>query len=138
MKKIIATLLVCSVIGFTANAQEQKTDASMPKMTKEQHEAMKHQRDAELNEAMTAAGLTDAQKVDTKEALEVANKAKNELRKDATLTDEQKKEKKKVIDEEQKIKLIKIMGDDKFKKFKEAQKKDRDMKEKPTQPKAEN
>ena len=95
MKKIIATLLVCSVIGFTANAQEQKKDASMPQMTKEQKEAMKHQREAEMNDAMTAAGLTDAQKAESKEAFEAANKAKNELKKDATLTDAQKLEKKK-------------------------------------------
>ena len=129
MKKIIATLLVCSVIGFTANAQEQKKDASMPQMTKEQKEAMKHQREAEMNDAMTAAGLTDAQKAESKEAFEAANKAKNELKKDATLTDAQKLEKKKAIDEEQKTKLIKIMGEDKLKKFKDFQKKAKELKE---------
>ena len=136
MKKIIATLLVCSIIGFTANAQVQKSEHQMPQMTKEQKEAMKQQREVELADAMNAAGLTDAQKADTKEALESANKAKNELKKDVTLTDAQKQEKKKVIDEEQKAKLSKIMGDDKLKKFKDFQKKAREAKEKAAPAKA--
>ncbi len=138
MKRIIVTLLVCSVLGFTANAQEQKKENSMPQMTKEQKEAFKHQREAELNDAMAAAGLTDAQKAETKEAFEAANKAKNELRKDAALTDAQKMEKKKAIDEEQKTKLLKIMGADNLKKFKDFQKKAREAKEKAAPVKAEN
>ena len=129
MKKIIASLLVCSVFAFSANAQEQKKENPMPQMTKEQKEAAKQQREVELVGAMDAAGLTAAQKAETREALEAANKAKNDMKKDPTLTDAQKLEKKKIIEDEQKAKMLKIMGADNLKKFKDFQKKSRELKE---------
>ena len=141
MKKMIFTVLVCSAIGFTASAQEQNEKVAPPMaqnqmMTKEQREAMKQKREAEMNEAFNAAELTDAQKSDSREAMEMANKSKRELRNDASLSDDQKKEKMKAIDEEQKAKLAKIMGEEKFKKFREYQKKAKEsmMKNAPARP----
>jgi len=141
MKKMIATVLVCSSIGFTASAQEQKTEVAPPMaqnqmMSKEQREAMKQKREAEMNEAFNAAELTDAQKADSKEVMEMANRSKRDLRRDASLTEDQKKEKMKAIDEDQKAKLMKIMGEEKFRKYREFQKKAREaqMKNTPARP----
>ena len=147
MKKIIATLLVCGTISIAATAQEAQTTAQQPQtpeqgqrphMTKEQREAMKHQREADLMDAMNSVQLTDDQKAKAKEAIETAGKQKNELRKDASLTEDQKKEMRKPIDAKLKTSLISIMGEDKYKKFKEFQKKTEEARKNTEMPKAEN
>ncbi len=134
MKKILVTILAISAIGFAANAQQPTTPAAppqgapaaRPKMSKEQREEMKKQREEELAKAMTAAGLTDAQKADTKAAIDSLDMKKKEMRKEGTFSEDQKK----MMEKEHKEKLIKVMGEEKYKKFREAQKAAKEAREK--------
>ena len=143
MKKIIATFLVCGSISMAVNAQDQNPSTTMsgqgqrPQFTKEQREAMKQQKETDLLEAMNFAQLTNDEKAKAKDAIEVVNKKKGELRRDATLTDDQKKETKKKLDAELKSSLMAAIGEAKYKKFKEFQKTTDDARRKSNTPRPE-
>ena len=135
MKKILVTVLAISAFSFATNAQQPTTPvappqgapaAAQPKLSKEQKEEMKKQKEEDLANALTAAGLTDAQKAETKAAIDDLDMKKKELRKAGTLSDELKKS----MEKDLKEKLIKVMGEEKFKKFREAQKAAKEAREK--------
>ena len=138
MKKILVTMLAFGAISLTANAQQptppanppQANQPAKPRLSKEQREEMKKQREVDLANAMTAAQLTDAQKADTKAALDSMNQKMKEMRKEGIDSKDELKEQRKLMEKELKEKLIKIMGEEKYKKFKEAQKAAKEAREK--------
>lgn len=123
MKKTILVLLVTGLLAVGANAQDAPTAPKPgqnppPAMSKEQ---MKERREM-MMKTMKDIGATDEQIQKCKDAMEDSKKKNDELKKDASLTDDAKKAKRKEIMTEQEAKIKEILGDEKAKKLKEAMK----------------
>ena len=126
MKKIIVSLVMCTSLAFAANAQvpEASTIQSTPKkqFSKEEKLAFKEKKKAEEMEALNAVGLDDKQKANSLELLQTIQSQKMKIRKDETLNDDQKKEQIKSMEKDWHERLKQVMGEEKYKKFRETQK----------------
>jgi len=122
MKKTILVLLVSGLFAIGANAQDvpapPKPGQNPPAMSKEK---MQERREMMLK-TFKDAGATDEQIQKYKDLLEDSKKKNDEIKKDASLTDDEKKAKRKEVMTAQEAKVKEILGDDKFKKYKDAMK----------------
>jgi len=125
MKKILLALIITGAFTTVANAQEkEKTKPPMAAaLSKEEKAQAKLKMEADLNAAFKEAGLTDDEIKLTKAAMEENRQKRNDIKKDATLSEEDKTKKTQEIKDAEKAKLTEIMGAAKYKAFKEAQKK---------------
>ena len=126
MKKIVLTAFTIAAFTFAANAQEAKTaQTANPEKTisKEEKEKMKANKEAEIDAAVKAAGLTDEQARKVKDVLKDAGIKANELKKNNALTEEQKTARKEEINTQKNNSLKEVMGADKFKAWTEIRKK---------------
>jgi hypothetical protein len=119
MKKLL--LLVCTMFLFAAvsNAQE----AEVKKPTKEEKQKMKQKQDEELAAAFKEAGLSDEQITKVKAVMDEANTKSKEVKADAALTEDERKTKLDAIKEEKNAKIKEIMGEEKYRAFNAAKKK---------------
>lgn len=123
MKKILAICILLAALSINANAQQ---TTEKPQMSKEEKVKMREKQEQDLQAAFKEIGLTDEQIKQCKEIIVDANKKTSEVRKDATLTDEQKETKRKEINTEKNNKLKEVMGEEKFKQFNSIRKKQKD------------
>jgi|GEM_PF-3320369 len=123
MKKILCMFLVMGTLVLTVKAQDEKMpERPKGKMGREKMEKMKEHRDSVLTQQLKAAGATDEQIAKAKEANEVTGKQLMDLRKDESLSEDDKKDKRKALMQQQADKMKEILGEEKFKKFKELKK----------------
>lgn len=125
MKKVLVMLLCAGVFTIAANAQQTATaDAvAKPQMSKEERAKQKQKQDEEIAAAYKEVGLSDEQIKQIKEVNAEAGKKSNEVRKDASLSDDAKAVKLKEISTEKNDKIKEIMGKEKYKQFSEIRKK---------------
>ena len=120
MKKIIFTFF--ALMTFTlVHAQTDSTKASR-ELTKEEKAALKAKQEADVMEAYKEAGLSDEQIARCKEAVQSANAKSNELKKKSELTEDEKAAAKKIISDEKNATLKSIMGEDAYRKYNAARK----------------
>ena len=126
MKKIFVSLVVAVSLFGTVQAQTAKatSDAATDKkvMSKEEKEAAKAKKEADLAEAFTKAGLSSADQVKARAVLDESNEKAKPVKADASLGDDAKKEKLGEIYKERNEQLKVIMGEAKYKIFKATQK----------------
>ncbi len=126
MKKTILVLLTSGLFAIAANAQDipapPKPGTPPPMMSKEDRAKRKAEREAAITKNLSDIGATDDQVKQVKDAMEDARKKHEDLKKDATLSDDDKKAKGKELMEAQQAKMKEILGEEKFKKFRESQK----------------
>lgn len=119
MKHLIATLFVVFLSCTTVVAQEQT-------MSKEEKEAAKVKKEADLKAAFTAANFTAADEVLVKTSY--ANRSANskKLKADTSLSDDDRKAKAKEFSASEEAILKEKLGETKYKAFKDVQKAQRD------------
>jgi len=120
MKKLLLTALFAGTLAFISFAQD--TQDKKP-TTKDEKAAMKAKREQDLTNALTQTGLTAEQQTKVREVLSDADQKSKDLKKDATLTEDQKVAKKEELNDAKNEKLKTIMGADKFKVWKSIKKK---------------
>ena len=116
MATLLATAIFSTTQAQTAMSPTTKT------MTKEEKHAAKAKKEADLIEAFTKAGLSNDEQLKVKAAFEASNEKTKSLKGDATITEDDKKMKVDVINKERNENLKTIMGEAKYKVFKETQK----------------
>ena len=131
MKKVFLSLFVLA-IGITSNAQKLATKEAQiapqapvmaqPKMSKEQKDAMKAKKEAELAEAFKKAELTDEQQKNARNVLDSYNEKSKAIKADAAMSADERKAKIDEISKEKNEKLKEVMGEAKNKIFKQVQK----------------
>jgi len=131
MKKVFLSLFVLA-IGLTSNAQKSATKEAQitpqapvmaqPKMSKEQKDAMKAKKEAELAEAFKKAELTDEQQKNARSVLDAFNEKSKAIKADAAMSADDRKAKLDEINKEKNEKLKEVMGEAKNKIFKQVQK----------------
>jgi len=122
MKKLLTIVFAMFVLVAFSNAQT--TEAKAP--TKEEKQKMKEKQEADLAAAFKETGLTDEQVQQVKAVMDATNQKNKELRMDATLSDDDKKNKMKVNNDEKNLKIRFIMGDEKYNKFTDIRKKQKE------------
>jgi len=125
MKKYLCFLLVMIAMSNVSIAQTDSM-AKKPELTKEEKAAMKAKQEADVLAAYKEAGLSDEQIAKCKDAVTEANKKSNEVKKNDALSDEQKTAAKKVISDEKNATLKAIMGEDAYRKYNAARKKQKE------------
>jgi hypothetical protein len=125
MKKVFVTLLCVGAFTIAANAQQTATSeaTAKPQMSKEEKAKQKQKQDEEIAAAYKEVGLSEDQIKQIKEVNMEAGKKSNEVRKDASLTEEARAAKLKEISTEKNAKIKGIMGNEKYKQFSEIRKK---------------
>ena len=127
MKKVL--LIAIAAIGFStfSNAQQIPAGAeSRQPLTKEEREMRKIKTEADLVASFKEVGLDEGQQKAMREAMQNASAKSMELRKDATLDEESKKAKQKELNEARNAEFKKIMGDEKYSKWEEIRKAQRE------------
>lgn len=120
MKKLLS--IVClGCIATLATAQEAKKEirpASIEQqpISKEQREAMKAKKEADLTEAFKRAEITEEQQKKAREIMADAAAKNKELR-NSNVSEEEKMAKKKVNDETKNTQLKELFGEAKYKVF---------------------
>lgn len=131
MKKLFVTALTIAAMTTFSQAQELKSDAPQSavkkEMTKAEKDAMKAKKEADLVEAFKRADLTEEQQKKAREAMEEASLKNKEVKADSKLSEEAKQAKTKENNDAKNEKLKEIMGDMKYKAFKQAQKAQKEM-----------
>ena len=125
---MIAVLMTTGLFVVAVNAQDAPPPprpGNPPAMSKEDHEKMKQKRDEEQEKALKTIGASDDQIKKAKDVFEEFGKKQRDLRKDATLSEEDRKSKGKELRDQQEVKLKEILGDEKLSKFKESRKQQR-------------
>jgi hypothetical protein len=123
MKHLLTTLFaVC--LSYSAAFSQEKTDKAPQEktMTKEEKEAAKAKKEADLQDAFKTAGLTADEQQKTKTILEETATLNKTIKADATLSDDQKTEKAKENNKVRDTKLKELLGEAKYKALKDAQK----------------
>lgn len=125
MKKLFITACMAVALTTTVNAQEaiKPAEAPKPQLSKEERAKQKQKAEDDLNAAFKEAGVTDDEVKQAKVIMEEARAKRAEIKKSTTFTEEEKITKSKESNNEEKEKLIKLLGADKYKAFKEVQKK---------------
>jgi len=103
MKKIIVTLIACSLIGIAAQSQTQKAGAPAQPSTKVQ--VIK-----DLNSALDATNLNAQQKSNCKEYLLWAKRKKQSINSDANLSTTDKAAKIAEVESNLNVRLAKMMS----------------------------
>ncbi len=116
MKKILFTVASVFIIAVSVNAQTDvaKTNKSTEKQAKQQ---MKQKQDEEIEKALKDAGIAEDKATQFKETMKLYGTKSSEVRKDASLTEDQQKEKLKALNKEKNARLSDIAGADKYKEF---------------------
>ncbi len=116
MKKILFTVASVFIIAVSTNAQTDvaTTNKAANKQAKEQ---VKQKQNEEVEKALKDAGIPEDKAAQFKETMKLYATKSSEVRKDASLTDEQRKEKIKALNQEKNAKLSEIAGADKYKEF---------------------
>ncbi len=129
MKKTIlsAVLLLTITTSFSQSVDTtSKSAAPKKELSKEEKAAMKAKQEAELNEALTQAGLTDEQIAKVKTTLSDAGKRSTELKNNSSMSDADKTAAKNKINDEKNAALKEIMGEEKYKKYSAIRKKQKE------------
>ncbi len=117
MKKILCTVASVFIIAVSVNAQTAdvaKTNKATEKQAKQQ---LKQKQNEELDKALKDAGIAEDKAAQFKETTKLYGTKSTEIRKDASLTEDQRKEKLKALTQEKNAKLSEIVGSDKYKEF---------------------
>lgn len=123
MKKLLLAAFITVGAFTTANAQnDAKFGTAAKTTTKEEKEAAKAKKEADLAEAFTKAGLTADEQAKSRTILTESNEQTKPVKADASLSEDAKKEKLEAIYKERNDKLKAAMGDAKYKVFKATQK----------------
>ena len=102
MKKIIITIVVFTFIGFTTQAQTQKSAAAQP--------STKVQVIKDLNSALDATSLNAGQKSNCKELLNWASRRKLAIKSDNSLSASEKSAKLAEVESNVNVRLAKMMS----------------------------
>jgi len=124
MKHLLTTLFAVCLSFTAAVAQEKKSD-NVPQektMSKEEKAAAKAKKEADLQEAFKAAGLTADEKQKFRTIQDESAAFAKTVKADSSLSDDQKAEKAKEIYATRNTKLKELIGDDKYKIVKDIQK----------------
>ncbi len=126
MKKIFVSLLVSISLFATTQAQTATANADGTSagktLSKEEKEAAKTKKEADLVDAFTKAGLSADEQKKVRAVLDESNEKTKPIKADASLSDDAKKEKLDAIYKERNEQLKTVMGNEKYKAFKAAQK----------------
>ncbi|MEO7310774.1 MAG: hypothetical protein ABIX01_10260 [Chitinophagaceae bacterium] len=125
MKKLVTVAFASVVFVLAGNAQPPVTTEKAP-MSKEEKMKMKMKQEEELNAAFKEAGLTADQEKQVRAALDDAKQKSSAVKKDDTVKDEEKAAKIKEINDQKNAKLKELMGDDKYRLFNAAKKKQKE------------
>lgn len=125
MKKIVITMLALGTFYTTTQAQDAKAPVAAQEkkqLSKAEKEAMKAKKEADLVEAFKRADLTEEQQKKAREVLDASNEKSKAIKTDAKLNDDEKKLKVEELYKERNEQLKEVMGEFKYKAFKQAQK----------------
>jgi hypothetical protein len=127
MKKFFLAAFMFT-IAAAANAQvdSAKTAPAKVELTKEQKALLKAKQEQELNDALTGAGLNSDEFVKAKEIIADASKKSSELKANPKLTDAEKEAVKKTITDEKNLKLKTLMGEERYRKYNDIRRKQKD------------
>ncbi len=117
MKKILCTVASVFVIAVSTNAQTSDVAKTTQATEKQAKQQLKQKQNQDVEKALKDAGIADDKVAQFKETTKLYGTKSTEVRKDASLTDDQRKEKLKAITQEKNAKLSEIVGADKYKEF---------------------
>jgi hypothetical protein len=124
MKHLLTTLFA-ACLTFTAAVAKEKITIKAPQektLSKEDKAAAKAKKEAELQEAFDKAGLSADEQQKTRTIFDEASALNKSVKADSSLTDDQKMEKSKDNVKARDAKLKVLLGDSKYKTFKDIQK----------------
>jgi hypothetical protein len=125
MKKVFITLFMIGSFALVGNAQQMvsaEAGTDKPQLSKEEKQKQKEKKDADQIALYKAAGLNDEEIKKVMEINAEAGKKSAEVRKDASLTEDQKKEKLEAIKADKNAQTKEIMGKERGKKYNELKK----------------
>nr|WP_315147847.1 hypothetical protein [uncultured Flavobacterium sp.] len=124
MKHLFTTLFVFCLSFTAAVAQEKPADKAPQEktMSKEEKQAAKAKKEAELQEAFNTAGFTANEQQLVRTSYADRSAFGKKLKEDSSLSDEDRKAKAKEFSTTEDAKLKEKLGTEKYKAFKDAQK----------------
>ena len=127
MKKIFVSMLVATTLFATAQAQTERAVSNTPTtdakvMTQEEKDAAKAKKEALLAEAFAKAGVAADVQEKAKAMLKAYNEKAKAVKGNADITEDAKKSQLEAIYKDKDEQLKSILGDDKYKIFKDTQK----------------
>lgn len=124
MKHLLTTLFAVFITFTAANAQENKSATAQQEktLTKEEKEAAKAKKEANLQEAFKAADLTAEEQQMVRTSLEARSAYKKSLKADTSLSEEDFNAKYKEFSKSEDEKYKAAFGEAKYKTFKATQK----------------
>lgn len=122
MKKTLLTTIFVTCLTLTAVAQEKAAVNTPPEKTasKEDKEAAKAKKEADLLEVFKIAGITPEEQVKMREFIVESGEYGKQLRADPDFTDEEKILKAKVYSKIKNARMKELLGDAKYKVYREA------------------
>ncbi|HMZ45378.1 MAG TPA: hypothetical protein PLU36_01110 [Chitinophagaceae bacterium] len=127
MKKILAIAITLLGFAMHSNAQGKITDVPA-NTTNEKINSKQAKFEKEMLAALTEAGLTEEEIKKVRAIQDDAYKKTGEIRKDNSLSKEQKEEKAKEINKDKNRKIREVIGKEKFSKFMDIRKRQREEK----------
>lgn len=123
MKKIFLSLIItCAVFGSVTAQTKTETQIETKTMTKAEKQAAKEKKEADLIAAFETAGLTADEQSKFRACMDASNEKAKPIKADESLSAEDKKAKLDVIYHERNDEIKTILGKEKYKAFKDAQK----------------
>jgi hypothetical protein len=122
MKKLLVTVFALGTLSFAAQAQT-STAAAKPELTKEEKAKLKEKQEQLLTASFKEANFTDEEIVKVSTIMQDGKKKRNDLKKNTALTDAEREAQTQATKDEEKARLIEVLGKDKYKAWKDIQKK---------------
>lgn len=122
MKKTLLTIIFALCLSLMAVAQEKVADKDSPEKTasKEDKEAAKAKKEANLMEVFKIVGITPEEQVKMREFIAESGDYGKQLRADPDFTDEEKILKAKVYAKIKNARMKELLGDARYKAYREA------------------
>jgi hypothetical protein len=125
MKKLLVTVFALGTLSFAAQAQT-STAAAKPELTKEEKVKLKQKQEEQLTASFKEAGLSDDEIAKVSTIMQEGRKKRNDLKKNTALTEADREAQTKATKEEEKAKLIDVLGKEKYKIWRDALKKQKE------------
>jgi hypothetical protein len=117
MKKFFFTIASIFIIAISANAQTAATSKADKAAEKEAKAKAKEQQNKDIDDAIKQVGFTEAEATKFKAVSQVYGLKSSEIKKNASLSEEEKEKQLKANTEEKNIKLREIVGEERYKAF---------------------
>ncbi len=124
MKKIFFLLLTTVILGTVSAQTTASTDTKLETkmMTKAEKQAAKEKKESDLVAAFKTAGMSTEEQAMIRASIDVANEKTKPIKADASLSPEDKVTKVAAIAQDRNEEMKTILGKEKYKAFKDAQK----------------